>query len=378
MRCVTKQDLKGEVLQTYPSIVDAANDLQGCSAELLRYYVKAQKELNGFIYKFHEVEERLVQKKPLWVLDQEEEFNSKHGKDIIDMTCGGSPHDFKINIGESPWHGLKNPVNRQQTEKSVERENARILIIDIETCPLRSYTWGLWKQNISLSQIISDWFMLSFSCKWLGDKAVMSERLTGIEAKNEDDSRITKRLWSIVNEASILVAHNGKKFDIPKINSRFIIHGLNPPSPYKQVDTCDVARKSFGFSSNKLDALATHFGIDNKIKTDFDLWKRCLDGQDEALVEMETYNRMDVIILEKVYLRLRPWIKNTINMGVYEIANDMVCPHCGGDKLLLDSKNYHSNVQTYSLYRCQDCGGMGRSKTKVKGYSSSIRSISAY
>lgn len=75
-----------------------------------------------------------------------------------------------------------------------------------------------------------------------------------------------------------MIAHNGKKFDIPKINTRFIINGLNPPSPYKQIDTLEVARKQFGFSSNSLDALATFFGFDNKDPHDFILWKSCLNG----------------------------------------------------------------------------------------------------
>ena len=112
--------------------------------------------------------------------------------------------------------------------------------------------------------------MLSWSAKWLDGK-LQSAVLESKEVLKEDDGRIVKKLWKLLDEADIVIAHNGEKFDIPKINSRFIIHGLNPPKPYKQIDTKKVAAKQFGFSSNKLDALAGYFGFPLKKDTDFEL-----------------------------------------------------------------------------------------------------------
>lgn len=134
----------------------------------------------------------------------------------------------------------------------------------------------------------------------------MSNVLTPEEVIKEDDSRIVKNLWKLLDEADIVIAHNGKRFDIPKINSRFILNGCPPPSFYKQIDTKEVASRNFGFSSNKLDALAGYFNIRHKDDTDFDLWVRCLKGDKKALQYMEKYNIGDIEILEKVYLKLRP------------------------------------------------------------------------
>lgn len=71
----------------------------------------------------------------------------------------------------------------------------------------------------------------------------MSAVLTPEEVLREDDSRIMKLLWDLLNEAEIVVTHNGDKFDLPKINSRFIINNLPPTTPYFSVDTCKVCKK---------------------------------------------------------------------------------------------------------------------------------------
>ncbi len=237
---------------------------------------------------------------------------------------------------------------------------AKILFLDIETAPVKAYVWRMWKENISLDQVISDWFMLSWSAKWFNSEEVMSDVLTSDEAINEDDERIVYSLWQILNEADIVVTHNGIKFDLPKIQSRLVIHGFPPTTPYKQIDTCKIAKQQFGFSSNKLDALATYFGIENKIKTNFKLWSDCLNGCEEALFKMEEYNIMDVIILEKVYLKLRPYIKGHLNIGLFE-NNANVCPHCGSHDVNQIPGKYHYNSTTLNiLFRCSSCGAVSR------------------
>jgi uncharacterized protein YprB with RNaseH-like and TPR domain len=71
----------------------------------------------------------------------------------------------------------------------------------------------------------------------------MGAVLTPEEVKNEDDSRIMCELWNLMNEATIVVSHNGDNFDIPRINSRFIINDFPPYTPVFSVDTCKVAKK---------------------------------------------------------------------------------------------------------------------------------------
>lgn len=246
--------------------------------------------------------------------------------------------------------------------KSTQVSNSpKILIVDIETSPLRAYVWSRWKQNIYLDQTIAEWFMICWAAKWVGEENVISGKLISAEILREDDKRITQDLWVLLDQADIVIAHNGKKFDIPKMNSRFILNNLPPTSPYKQIDTKEVAAKQFGFSSNKLDALATYFGIENKDDTDFELWVRCLNGEQEAIDYMSKYCDKDVLILERVYIKLRPWIKNHPNVGLYTNANTPICPHCGSSHLEENHKDFtYTPTNKYKTMRCLDCGAISR------------------
>ena len=247
-----------------------------------------------------------------------------------------------------------------QAKKIVKVKKVNILIFDIETAPLRAYVWSRWKQNIYLSQTISEWFIISWAAKWLDSSEVYSQCLTSTEIKAENDRRIVEHLWFLIDQADIIIAHNGKHFDTPKMNARFLLCGLPPTSPYIQIDTKEVAAKQFGFSSNKLDALAGYFGIEHKDDTDFELWAECMKGNATSLKYMEKYNRKDVVILEKVYLILRPWIKNHANVGLYMEDDRMVCPACGSVNLEEDNSFYYTSVNKYEVMRCSDCGAIAR------------------
>jgi hypothetical protein len=242
----------------------------------------------------------------------------------------------------------------------------KILILDIETAPMKSYTWGRWKQNVSLSQTISEFFMLSWAAKWLYSPVTMSMSVTPEDARGEYDGHICLNLWTLMDEADIIIAHNGNSFDVPKINSRFIVNNLPPTSPYQTIDTLLVARKQFGFSSNKLDALAGYFGVEHKMETGFELWSKCMDGDAESLKYMETYNRKDVEILEEVYLNLRPWIKNHPNVSLFNELSHSQCTCCGSSHVKeVEGKYYYTSVGAYPVYRCMSCGGLSRGRKTV-------------
>lgn len=243
---------------------------------------------------------------------------------------------------------------------------ARILIFDIETAPLRAYVWGLWKQNINHDHILTDWFMLTWSAKWLFDDEVMNDKLTVEEAVNENDKRITKSLFALMNEADIVVAHNGDKFDLRRINTRFIINGLGRPSSYHSIDTLKHARKRFSISSNRLDYLGQFFGLGRKVETGgFKLWDRCMRGDKSALQEMSLYNDQDVLLLEDVYLHLRPYIQPHPNVGLYINDNVSRCPTCASDKIS-EVSEYMTTVNIYPEYKCVDCGSHFRGRKAIK------------
>lgn len=242
----------------------------------------------------------------------------------------------------------------------------KILIFDVETAPMKAFVWGRWKQNICLDATISEWYMLCWSAKWLYSNEIIGDKLTSEEAKAEDDKRIVSHLWELVNEADIVVAYNGKKADIPWMNTRFIVNGLIPTKPYFIIDPCEVAKKKFGFSSNKLDALAGYFGIEHKLDTDFKLWVKCVEGDEESLNYMLEYNKIDVKILEEVYLKMRPWITNHPNVANYCDEDTRLCTSCGSENYeLLEGQYYYTSCNKYQLYRCKDCGTVFRGRSNL-------------
>ena len=237
----------------------------------------------------------------------------------------------------------------------------KVLLFDIETAPMTVFTWSLFKPMISPSNIVSDWFIISWSAKWLFNPNTFGDVLTSKEALAKDDKRVVTSLWKLFNEADIVIAHNGNRFDIKKMNARFIMQHLLPPTPYESIDTLLVAKKHFAFSSNKLDYLGHLMARRGKIETNFQLWIDCIAGKKEALEEMFTYNKEDVNILEEVYLQLRPWIKSHPNMGIYTDAHESVCPNCGSTHLD-EIGDYTTMAGRFTSFRCMNptCGAIGR------------------
>lgn len=274
------------------------------------------------------------------------------------------PHYFNSGAGKlsKRWGCTKQDIFDARKILRAKRKTGRlpkILIFDIETSPTIAYSFQRFNTNIYIDQVLHDPIVLTWSAKWLYGAEIMSDAITANEVLSFNDERIVKSLWKLLDEADIVIAHYGDRFDIPMMNSRFIIHGLQPPAPSTSIDTKKIASSTFKFPSNKLDALASYFGLPGKIKTDFDLWKGCMEGKESSIKNMLTYNEQDVVVLEQVYLKLRPYIKGHPNVGLYLESNEPVCSNCGGNHLTVVDKDYYTSSARYSIVRCE-CGALSR------------------
>lgn len=259
--------------------------------------------------------------------------------------------------------------------------SAKILLLDIETSPCKAYIWSLWQDSVNYDALISEWYILCWSAKWLGSKEIISYKLTDFkEYKNdpENDFQLMQKMWELLDEADICVSQNGSRFDHKKINTRFMKHGMTPPSPFKVIDTLIAAKKGFAFTSNKLDSLSQFLGLGKKMDTGgFELWKRCLDGDLKAFEKMQKYCSKDVKLLEKVYLKLRPYIAKHPNANIYNNNDTPVCPKCGKNKIQKRGFAF-TTLGKYQRYVCLSCGSWGRgrsnllSKEKRKSLTSNI------
>lgn len=237
----------------------------------------------------------------------------------------------------------------------------KILTLDIETAPLQSYHWGLWDQNIGLNMIGTDWSILSYSAKWLHEQRVMY-RDTFNQRDQRKDLALLKTVRNLLNEADIVVGQNVQKFDLKKMNARFIMNGIAPPSPVRVIDTMKVAKRHFGFTSNKLEYMTGKLCKQyKKLKhgkfPGFELWAEFLKRNPEARREMEEYNRHDVLSTEELYLIMRPWIAGHPNVNLYSNAPilSLGCPNCGSANLRKKGFRF-TQLGKYQRYVCKDCG----------------------
>lgn len=256
-----------------------------------------------------------------------------------------------------------------EIETVPENFKPKILLIDIETKPMLGYIWGLWDNNVSLNMLEADWTILAFCSKWLGEEEIEYKDARG---KGEDDLELLTRLWELLDEADYLIGHNLRRFDAPKINARFIQHGLLPPSPTKMIDTLQIARSRFNFTSNKLEYLADALGCSLKLKHSkfpgFELWKACMADNILGWEEMEAYNKQDVVSLEEVFYKLRPWMSTQLNHNLFIADDDAdpVCNMCGSDELHKRGFSY-TGAGKFQRFRCTGCGGWMRSTKRESG-----------
>jgi DNA polymerase elongation subunit (family B) len=240
-------------------------------------------------------------------------------------------------------------------DSGVISDPAKILVLDIETAPNRAYFWGpVYKQNINPDWIDANGYVLCWTAKWLGSDEVIFRRLL-----NKKHKILLLAMHELLDEAHAVVHYNGKKFDIPTLNKEFLTHGITPPSPYKQIDLLKTMWDTFLFPSNKLDYIAQTLKIGEKLRHEGpELWLKCMADNDEAWNKMESYNRRDVELTEKLYMKLRPWIRSHPNVG--SISGGDVCPTCGSFNFNRD-KEHLAQVLRYARYQCADCGTWFRS-----------------
>jgi predicted RNA-binding Zn-ribbon protein involved in translation (DUF1610 family)/rRNA-processing protein FCF1 len=228
--------------------------------------------------------------------------------------------------------------------------------------------WGKWEQNVI--EFKSEWHLLSFSVMWVGERRPTTWALPDFKlyAKDKENDRdLAQKLWEVLNEADLVIAHNGDKFDIRKSNARFLINGFKPPSPYKTIDTLKIAKRNFKFNSNSLNDLAQLLGLGRKHKhTGFELWRKCMEGDLRAWATMKRYNAQDVVLLWKVYMKLRAWHSFHPNIALKK-GQVHACPVCGSLNTIPDDW-WYIVARRAQRYVCQDCGKYSKGATqKIPG-----------
>lgn len=287
-------------------------------------------------------------------------FSSRHIGRVLGVGKS-TVNDFlasQRNIGEEMLEGVKYVAEQKA------KPPARILIIDIETAPFLAYTFRRWKANIGQENVEKEGYILCYAAKWFGDDNIIFSRVQ----EPENDYEIVKEMKTLIDQADIVVAHNAVKFDMPTIATRMLFHGMTPFAPHKVVDTLKIAKQQFRFPSNSLESIAAYLGLtEQKMKhSGFGLWKRVMQMDEEAWNEMEEYNIQDILVLEKVYEKLRSWDKFAPNMALYTASSVPRCVVCASDKLEKLDKLSHTALSSFHTMRCKCCGKVMRTRQNVR------------
>lgn len=243
------------------------------------------------------------------------------------------------------------------------KSDLKVLFWDIETAPNKSYHWDWYGINIPvMSHNVELGFMLSHAWQWGFDGVIHSSILTQDEVLRKDDSRLVLEMHSLFNNADVIIAHNGKRFDIKKANASFAKHGMTPPSPYKVIDTVRISKKFFNLPSHSLAFLCQYFnlGVEKVSHEGFGLWVKCINGDQEALDLMEEYNRGDIPTLVKLYLHLRAWGNDGVDVSPLIDSKKLTCPTCGGHEVIDTHSQVISGKKLQVVYKCQECGAQSK------------------
>lgn len=252
----------------------------------------------------------------------------------------------------------------------------KILLFDIETAPLLSYVWTAKTEYVPYKQMIHDSFMLTWSAKWYGEKEMYGDLLTSKEARKQNDTRIVHTLSDMIRSADVVIAHNVDRFDIPMLNNRLLILGIEPLGPVRTLDTLKLSKQNFRLAYNKLDYLAEVLGLPGKIDTTFELWENAYHGDEDALNEMYTYNQQDVVVLEQVFDRLKPYVRGLPRLFDADFDGQMICLYCGG-KHFQRRGFYRTQASNFIKYKCQNkkCGRFSRAKATEKDKRASVHPL---
>lgn len=226
------------------------------------------------------------------------------------------------------------------------------LFWDIETSPNVGFFWRSgYKLNIPADNIIKERAIICICYKFAGAKKVHA-----LTWDNGCDKKLLEDFSKVIASADELVAHNGDRFDLKWLNTRFLYHGLDPKPIERTVDTLKMAKQRFLFNSNRLNYISEFLQLGGKLDTSYDLWtKIVLDGCETSMKKMVKYCKHDVALLEKVYDKLSDYCVPKTHVGVLTGLDRWSCPHCASENVARDKKRVTATGMIRHSMECNDC-----------------------
>lgn len=139
------------------------------------------------------------------------------------------------------------------------------------------------------------------------------------QGRRADDGPLLRDILSCMEDADILIAHNGLKFDLPFLRTRAVVHGLPPVNFQKIIDPVQLARQHFRFPSNSLNSISHVIGTQaEKTPLRPETWQRAtMNGDKDAMNEIVAHCIADVDVLEEICWKLRGYVRTIDKAGSF-------------------------------------------------------------
>lgn len=205
------------------------------------------------------------------------------------------------------------------------RQAPRILYLDIETSLSQYYNFGqkVRGEYLNIDNLIHEYYIICWSASWVGSNYVHSGVVSPKDALKWTDKNILGDLCRLMDCADIIAGHNIDRFDLPRINTRFMLNGISKPEDYQTRDTLRIARSKFAFESNKLDYISQRLGFRAKDDMSGEDWRAIAErGDEKTLKKMVKYNRGDVRNGKAVFESMVKWTGTKMDFGMRRMSKE--------------------------------------------------------
>ena len=201
------------------------------------------------------------------------------------------------------------------------------LFYDIETSQIIFKGWWTGKGFTGAHQILEPSKIISIHWKWEGKKKIYN---LNWGLKEQCDKKLLEVFIKELNKADEIVAHNGNGFDIKWIRARAMFHDLDMRNHYNMIDTYKLAKASLRLPSYSLKEICKYYKLPAKIDAggistwDDIQFRHCK----KAMKHLLYYGDGDIVSLEAVFHKMRPYVKHNVNYSVLYGNTRYHCPEC--------------------------------------------------
>ena len=261
--------------------------------------------------------------------------------------------------------GLLKEIN-MKAKIGIDLMGPDFLGLDIETFPHLGYSWveQVFGRNWNfVGEIVERGYIMSVGIKRGKQKTVIFSIHDHRGSLYNREKAMLKRVHKELDSADIVYGYNSDKFDIKKLNAKFLEYGWAPYSPTRQVDLMKEWNKLAKDGSSKLDNVLKRLGYAPKLEHEgFALWLGYHAGVPKDIRKFDRYCKRDVEGTFELLVHLLPWMKNAPN-GNWWSRSIKACsnPACGQTKTLIKKGTYPAGQRRKQIYLCSPSrGGCGK------------------